>query len=174
MTIAWGRAVTCLLILTILPAAAPAQDVVKLGEFEDWAAYSSGAGDSKVCYVVSQATTRQPAQPERQAYVYLAHRPGKKTYNVVMVYSGHPYASGSAVQVEIGRQAFQLFTHRETAWAADAATDQDLERAMRLGRKMTVRSSPAEGGPSVDTYSLSGVGKAVDRIATACPRDRRR
>ncbi len=174
MTIAWGRAVTCLLVLTILPAAAPAQDVVKLGDFEDWAAYSSGAGDSKVCYVVSEAMARQPAQPERQAYVYLAHRPGKKAYNVVMVYSGYPYASDSIVQVEIGRQEFRLFTHRETAWTADADTDQALERAMRLGRKMTVKSSPAEGNPSVDTYSLTGVAKAIDRISIACPRDRRR
>ena len=119
-------------------------------------------------------TAQKPAKPERQAYVYLAHRPGKKAYNVVMVYAGYPYAAGSAVKIEIGRREFELFTHRETAWAGDAKTDDDLDRAMRLGPERIVRSTPVDGPASTDTYSLAGIAKAVDRINLACPRDRRR
>ena len=175
MTRFWGLAgIGLLLGLSLLPAAARAQDVIKLGDFEKWTAFSAGAGADKVCYVVGQPTAQKPAKPERQAYVYLAHRPGKKAYNVMMVYAGYPYAAGSVVKVEIGRLAFELFTHRETAWTEDAKTDNELERAMRLGREMVVRSTPVDGPASTDTYSLAGIAKAVDRISLACPRDRRR
>ena len=163
-----------LLGLLMLPAASNAQDVIKLGDYENWTAFSAGAGADKVCYVVSQPTAQKPATPERQAYVYLAHRPGRKAYNVVMAYAGYPYAAGSVVKVEIGRLEFELFTHRETAWAGDATTDNELERAMRLGREMIVRSTPVDGPANTDTYSLAGVAKAVDRISLACARDRRR
>ena len=175
MTRFWGLAgFGILLALLMLPAVSSAQDVIKLGDYDDWTAFSAGAGADKVCYVVSQPKAQKPPTPERQAYVYLAHRPGKKAYNVVMVYAGYPYAAGSAVKIEIGRREFELFTHRETAWAGDAKTDDDLERAMRLGREMIVRSTPVDGPASTDTYSLAGIAKAVDRISLACPRDRRR
>ena len=88
---------------------------------------------------------------------------------VVMVYAGYPYKADSEVAVEIGQTTARLFTYRDTAWAADAAGDAALVRAMRAGRRMSVTASPAEGEPSTDIYSLSGVAAALNRIAEACP-----
>ena len=54
-----------LLVAGALICAAPAmaQDVVKLGDFQDWAAFSSGSGADKVCYVASRPTRLQGGAP---------------------------------------------------------------------------------------------------------------
>lgn len=169
MTKYWGPVAFGLLtaLFSTLPAAA--QDVVKLGEYQDWTAYSAGTGADKVCYIVSEPSLRQPGQADRQSFVYITHRPAKKAMGVVMAYAGYPFKPESEAGIEIGKGKFALFTHRDTAWAADADTDDRIVKAMRGGKSMTVKSAPADGAPTSDIYSLNGVGAALKRIGEACP-----
>ncbi len=165
----WGAIGAVLLIAMAASPSSFAQDVVKLGEFEDWTAYASGAGTDKVCYIVGTPEARQPDAGDREASVYITHRPGKKAMGVVMASAGYTFKAGSEATVEIGRGKFTLFTHEGTAWAADSETDERIVRAMRAGRSMTVRSTPAEGAATADVYSLLGVVAALRRIGEACP-----
>ena len=170
MTRYWGPVAFGLLTAlfsTTLPASA--QDVVKLGEYQDWTAYAAGIGADKVCYIVSEPSLRQPGQADRQSFVYITHRPGKKAMGVVMAYAGYPFKPESEAAIEIGKGKFALFTHRDTAWAPDADTDDRIVKAMRGGKSMTVKSAPTDGAPTADIYSLNGVGAALKRIGEACP-----
>lgn len=175
MTRYWGPVAFGLLTAlfsTSLPAAA--QDVIKLGEYQAWTAYSAGTGAEKVCYIVSEPSLRQPGQADRQSFVYITHRPAKKAMGVVMAYAGHPFKPDSEGEIEIGNGKFALFTHRDTAWAADEDADERILKAMRAGKTMTVKTIPAEGAPTADIYSLNGVAAALRRIGEACPPPTRR
>jgi invasion protein IalB len=156
------------LLAALIPSAA-AQDVVKLGEYQDWAAYAAGTGAAKVCYVVAEPSLRQPGQSERKPVMYITHRPGKKLMGVVMAYTGYAFRPDSEAALEIGKAKYALFTHKDTAWASDAETDERIVRAMRAGKSMTVKAQPADGQPTADIYSLNGLVAALKRIGEACP-----
>lgn len=170
MTRYWGMALGGLLIATLTGAMpALAQDVVKLGEYQDWTAYAAGTGNDKVCYIVGEPSLRQPGKADRQSFVYVTHRPAKKAMGVVMAYAGYPFKPESEAGIEIGKGKFALFTHRDTAWANDADADDRIVKAMRGGKSMTVKSAPADGPATTDVYSLNGIGAALKRIGEACP-----
>lgn len=172
MTKSGGLAFLGLLFALAQPAAA--QDVIKLGDYQDWTAYASGTGAAKVCYVVAEPSLRQPGQGERKPVIYITHRPAKKTMGVVMAYAGYPFKPDSEATLEIGKGKYALFTHRDTAWAADADADERIVKAMRAGKSMTVKAVPAEGQPTADIYSLNGISAALRRIEDACPPTRPR
>lgn len=163
-------------LLAALAYASPAnaQDIVKLGEYQDWTAYASGSGADKVCYVVSEPTLRQPGPAARKPMIYITNRPARKAMGVVMAYAGYAFKPDSQASVEIGKGKYALFTHRDTAWAADEEADERIVKAMRAGKSMTVKSVPAEGEATADLYSLNGVAAALKRIGEACPPARQR
>ena len=99
---------------------------------------------------------------------YVSHRPGKKAWSVVMIYSGTPYRPASEAMVEIGQAQFLLFTHTDTSWAGDADADARLVKAMRVGKTMTVHGTDGAGALIADQYSLTGFLAAYRRIGEAC------
>lgn len=165
-----GLAGLGLLATLAITSPTKAQDIVKLGDYQDWTAYASGSGADKVCYVVGEPSLRQPGKSERKPVIYITNRPAKKAMGVVMAYAGYAFKADSQTSLEIGKGKYALFTHRDTAWAADEEADERIVKAMRAGKSMTVKSVPAEGEATADIYSLNGVAAALKRIAEACPR----
>lgn len=137
----------------------------KLGEFQGWTAYAAGKDATKVCYMVGEASGATN-RPERM--VYVAHRPAKKSWSVVMVYPGTAYKDASEATIEIGKSQFALFTYRDTAWAPDAELDAKLIKAMRAGKAMVVHATDHDGAPIADQYSLAGFIAAYRKIGEAC------
>lgn len=144
------------------------QTVTKLGEYKSWTAYVAGKNSQRVCYIVGEAQSDSAAEGRGVRYAYVAHRPAKKAWSVVMIYPGTPWREASEAQVEIGPRRFSLFTYRDTAWADDADADARLVKAMRAGKTMVVHGTDAGGGAIEDTYSLAGFVAAYRRIGEAC------
>jgi hypothetical protein len=162
--------VAALFFLLVLAGPNPparAQNVVKLGEYQSWTAYAAGKDAGRICYIVGQANGAD-APGHAPRYAYVAHRPAKKAWSVVMIFAGAPYKEASGATVEIGRSEFSLFTYRDTAWTPDADTDARLVRSMRVGKTMVVRSVDASGAAIVDQYPLNGFLAAYRRIGEAC------
>jgi invasion protein IalB len=148
-------------------AASAQQAVTKLGDYKSWTAYVAGADAGRVCYIVGQALG-EGSDGGANRYAYVAHRPAKKAWSVVMVYPGKPYRDASPARIDIGKNHFSLFTYKDTAWTADAQTDARLVKAMRTGKTMTVHGVDADGGTIADHYSLAGFIAAYRRIGEAC------
>jgi hypothetical protein len=99
----------------------------------------------------------------------VTHRPAEKSRNVFSVMAGYTYKSDSTVTVTIDGQAFVLFTHNDSAWAPDAATDARLADALRKGSSMVIKGTSSKGTDTTDTYGLKGSGAAFDLINKTCP-----
>ena len=61
-----------------------------------------------------------------------------------------------------------MFTHDDTAWARDAASDSAMVKAMIRGNTMVIRGTSNRGTVTTDTYSLSGFTAAHNAINKAC------
>lgn len=152
-----------------LAATAAAAEPKLLGNHKDWAAYSFEDGGKKVCYVSSMPKSSDPKGAKRgPTYTLVTHRPAENTHDVFNTVVGYPLRKGSEVTVEIDKKSFNLFTDGESGWARDADTDKALVQALRGGTKLVVKGVSQRGTKTADTYSLAGVGDALDAIGTAC------
>lgn len=154
-------------------AAAPARaaDPVSIGIFDNWQAVTFDEGGKKGCYITSRPTKEEGQYSQRgRVYVLVTHRPADKTFDVVSVVAGYTYGDGGDVTVSIDDADYALFTHNDSAWAPDAATDKKLVDAMKKGNRMVVRGVSSRGTKTTDTYSLKGFTRAYQAIAEACPR----
>lgn len=158
-----------LVILLGSTVVASASEPRLIGTFGDWRAFSFTENGKKVCYMASQPKTAVGNYTRRgDIFALVTHRPAEKTRDVFSYITGYPYKANSEVQVTASGRSFKLFTQDETAWAVDAEADRALSSAIRSGSKMIVKGVSKRGTKTTDTFSLSGSGKAYQKITQEC------
>jgi hypothetical protein len=155
-----------------LPAVA-ADTPEKLGEFKAWTAYSSGAGDSKVCYALSKPRMSEPTKVKRDAIYFLINDwPGRKAKSEPEIVPGYEYRDKSTVMAEVGSAKFEFFTKNEGtaggAWLEQQPDEERLVEAMRKSAEIIVVGTSKKGTQTRDTYSLAGLSDALDKVHAAC------
>jgi hypothetical protein len=142
-----------------------------VGTFGDWGAYQSQAGKTKICYVLAQPKDRQPAALKRDpAYMFISSRPAEGVHNEVSVIMGFPLKEGGPeAKAEIGANAFDLVAKGENAWIKNAAEEGQFVDAIKKGAKLIVKIASKKGNVTTDTYSLSGISQALERVQKDCP-----
>lgn len=158
-----------LAVAPILPAPAEAQEIRQLGSYDHWRAFMFEEDGNRVCYMASQPQKDEGDYTRRgDIHAMVTHRPERGIENEVSFIIGYPFQEDSRVTVVIDGTEFTLFTHQDTAWAPDSATDNQLVQNMIQGREMIVRGTSARGTDTTDTYSLIGFTNAHNAISEAC------
>ena len=161
--------VACLGLHVGNAAAAPRSKLV--GEFKQWSAHEIREGRAKTCYAHGEPAKQTGKYKTRgRTFIQVTHRPAEGTWNEVGITAGYSYRRDSEAIVRIDKRRFVLFTDKDTAWAKDARQDRKLVRALKKGRKMTVKATSSRGTVTIDTYSLSGFTKAYQAMGRACKR----
>lgn len=161
-------ALTALLALSTF-GSANAQTPQLVEAFNDWAAYSVDGQNGKVCYVASQPKDQQPAGVNRDpVFFMISHWQGRNVRNEASIIIGYPFAENSKVTTDIDGSTFSMFTKGDGAWMENVAEENRLVEAMKAGSKMVVRGTSSRGTNTTDTYSLSGVTAAINKIASIC------
>ncbi|MBN8944444.1 MAG: hypothetical protein J0H01_33360 [Rhizobiales bacterium] len=151
-------------------AAAPAaggQQGAAVAQFGDWGVFTSATPRGKVCYAASQPKTRAPANLQRDpAFFFITSRPGENVRNEISLTLG--FALRGDATVAVGPTSFPMWTQEKGAWVKNAAEEGRIITAMRSGSQLTVRSTSQRGNVTTDTYSLTGLAQALDRVAQEC------
>jgi|SRR5580658_247602 hypothetical protein len=156
-------------LLAIASARAETPAPKLLGEYRDWAAYSMAGARGDICYAVSKPKKLEPAKMKRaEAHLLVTHRPAEKQNNVVSVELGYNTAKDSTASVLVGKDRFDFFTEKQTAWARDSDTDKAVVTAMARASDLMAKAKPAAGGETTDAYSLAGFSDALAQIDKAC------
>ncbi|MCW6508035.1 hypothetical protein [Lichenifustis flavocetrariae] len=143
-----------------------------VGTFGDWGVYVSQGPKSKVCYALGQPSARAPASMKKDAaYIFISNRPGEGVHNEVSIMTGVPLKEGAAgAKAEIGSTGYDLVAKGQNAFVKNAAEEgQFVGTLKRRGARLVVKLLSARSGTVTDTYSLSGVQQALDRVAKECP-----
>jgi hypothetical protein len=165
-----ARTILAILAVASLPTAAAAQQPANIGTFSDWAAYAVDTGKGKICYALAQPSDRKPDGLNRDpAYLFISTRPGEQVKNEVSVILGFPARNGSEATVSIGGTPFSLYTKEDGAWVRETGDEARLVDAMRRGRDLVLKATSTRGNVTTDTYSLSGITAALDKVSEACP-----
>jgi len=155
--------------MMISAGAAKADDPALLGQFNDWAAYTYKAADTKVCYVSSRPKASEPKNVKRDpAFFLVTNMPGRKVKGEVSTIIGYPFKKESSAELAIDDAKFTLFTNADGAWADTPDTERKIVAAMKAGKSLMVKGTSWRGTDTQDTYSLDGISAAIDAIDKAC------
>jgi hypothetical protein len=152
-------------------SADPTEQAVLLGQFDGWGAYKATPGGKKVCFALAKPTsaTTEPANKKRDpSYAFISTRPSEKVKNEVSVIVGYPQKSGIDASAAIGTTTYVMYTQNDGAWVKNAADEAQMVTAMRKGGDLVVKSESGKGTKSTDTFSLKGIGPALDKVAEEC------
>ncbi|MEQ9146015.1 MAG: hypothetical protein RLO08_16830 [Parvibaculaceae bacterium] len=157
-------------------ATAQAEEPKLLGKYNDWTAYSYGSGSSRICYVMSEPKQMRPRGANRgDVFLMVTHRPEQNVRNEISMRVGYPFSDRSRPFAQIGSDKFQMFTgvseggeNRYWAWLEDTDDEGRMAGAMRRGSSMTVKGTSERGTLTTDSYSLSGVTAALNKIDETC------
>jgi hypothetical protein len=140
-----------------------------IGGANGWDAWSFTEKSGKVCYLVGHPEKSEPANLNRgRVDAVVTHRPSEKTFNVVNFDLGYPVKPDSSAELDIDGKKTPLFTDKDAAWTADAATDKQTAEALAKGHHAILKASSARGTATTDTYALDGFKAALDAIDKGC------
>ena len=150
----------------------PEEQAVLLGQFGDWGAYKANPGGKDVCFALAKPTSAvtQPAGRNRDpSYAFISTRPSEKVRNEVSVIVGYSQKAGFDATATIdGSTKYAMYTQDDGAWIKNAAEEAQMVAALRKGGKLVVTSESGRGTKTTDTYSLKGLGEALDKVTAEC------
>ena len=137
--------------------------------FGDWGAYTAVAGKSKTCYALAEPKERLPAALKRdKAYIFVSTRPAEGVKNEVSIIMGFDVKADSSPRSEVGTTGFDMVAQKDKLWVRNAAEEGHLLDAMRKGQRLIVKATSLRGNNTSDSYSLSGLAQALDRVQKEC------
>ena len=142
---------------------------LKLGIFGEWGAYQT-QGKPKTCYALAKPKSREPKTLSREsAYVFISTRPSENVKNEIAIIMGFSMKDGSEASAEIGSNTFSLLAKGANAWVKNPAEESQFIAAMKKGSKLVVTADSVKGKTTTDTYVLTGLGQALDKVHKECP-----
>ena len=151
----------------LLSGAAIAAPIKSIGKHGSWEAFAIEDKSGKVCYAAT-SPDKKKSENKTPTFFMVTHGPGKNNANVVSLTTGFKFKEKSEVEIGIGKVKHKLFTKDDGAWAVNAEIDKAIIKAMREGKNITMKVTPAKGKAMVDTYSLEGFNQAITVINKAC------
>lgn len=155
-------------LLAAAPAAAEQKLITQSGS---WRAIEATQGRKHLCFVISTPKERLPAGLRRDpGSLFVTLKPkGQRVASEMSVQFGFRLAKdGHAVVVD--DHSFALTPGGETAWLRAEADEDDIVRAMRAGRTLTVTARSARGNATTDVYDLIGFTAAFEELQKRCRR----
>ena len=151
-------------------AAAPVAGATKLGTFGDWTAYATKDSKGKVCYAVSQPTSRKPSGLTRDpGFVFVTQKPKENVVDEVSFVLGFPAKDkGAGDTADVKGTTYDLFGRGHTAWTKAIADQRKLVADMKSGKDLVTKIASVSGHVTTDTYSLNGFSKALDASVKGC------
>ena len=153
-----------------LAAHANAQSVELVETQGAWGLYADSATPKQVCFLAAQPQAVEPVGANRgPIYFYISAWPkdGVKTEPSAKV--GYPIDANKDMSVTIGDETIKLFAKGERGFVSDAGEESKLIESMKQGSTAVVKATSERGTDTTDTYSLSGISAALNKMAETCP-----
>jgi invasion protein IalB len=154
---------------TAAPAAAGQGQAMLLETAGKWQAFSSQQGRSKVCYALSKAESRMPANlKDVDGLLFVATRPAEGVRNEISFVMNFDLKEDVEHQAIIGSERFALVAKGKNMWLKNPAEEPRMLDALRKGSGLEVKGTSKRGNPTSDKYSLAGMSQTVKRAEDAC------
>ena len=134
-----------------------------------WQAFSSQQGRTKVCYALSKAETRLPANLKGvDGMLFVSSRPTEGVRNEISLVMNFDLKEDGEHQAIIGEERFALVAKGQHMWLKNPAEEPRMLDSLRKGAALEIKGTSKRGNPTSDKYSLAGLTQTVKRAEDAC------
>jgi hypothetical protein len=134
-----------------------------------WQAFSSQQGRSKICYALSKAESRSPANlKDVEGLLFISSRPGEGVRNEISLVMNFDLKEDVEHQAIIGSDRYALVAKGQNVWLKNPAEEGRMLDALRKGSGLEIKGTSKRGNPTSDKYSLAGISQIVKRAEDAC------
>ncbi|MFC5422116.1 MAG: hypothetical protein DI537_14885 [Stutzerimonas stutzeri] len=134
-----------------------------------WQAFSSQQGRSKICYALSKAESRSPANlKDVEGLLFISSRPGEGVRNEISLVMNFDLKEDVEHQAIIGSDRFALVAKGQNVWLKNPAEEGRMLDALRKGSGLEIKGTSKRGNATSDKYSLAGISQIVKRAEDAC------
>ncbi len=157
-------------MLTITLASAASAQAVDLVEKQGtWSLYADQANPKSICFIASQPLAVEPLGANRgPIFFYISAWPKEGVKAEPSIKVGYPVKPDAEMSVTVGTDTFKLFVKGERGFVQDPNEELKLVEALKKGSNAFVKAVSARGTATTDTYSLSGISAALDKLAATC------
>jgi hypothetical protein len=165
------RKLTATAILALaLAGTASAQTVDLVEKQGSWSLYADKAEPKSICFIAAQPAAVEPLGANRgPIFFYISAWPKEGVKAEPSIKVGYNVKPGAEISVTVGTDTFKLFVKGERGFVQDPNDELKLLEALKKGSNAFVKSTSARGTATTDTYSLSGLTAALDKLAATCP-----
>lgn len=143
---------------------------VQIEKYGDWGVFVAQSGKEKTCYALASPKERSPAALKRDpAYVFISNGPSADIRGEVSVILGYAVKEDGDAKAEVGGSSVELVAKGNSAWIKNLAKQAQFIEALKNGSKLIVKAPSVKGNMTTDTYSLSGLSQALDKVQKECP-----
>ena len=154
----------------LVAAEAKAQTVALVDNQGTWSLYADTAVPKQVCFVASAPQAVEPIGANRgPIYFYISAWPKDGIKMEPSVKAGYPVKADKDMTVTIGTDTFKMFAKGDRGFVSDPTEELKLIESMKKGENAVVKGTSVKGTNTIDTYSLTGLSQALDKMATTCP-----
>lgn len=162
-------AVLVVAFCTTVTTVSAAPTVNKSETFSDWSLYVDDATPHQFCFVTSEPKSSEPAGASRDdPRLYISAWPKDGIKSEVSFRMGFPVKSNGDGKATVSPASFAVFGANDRAYVADAIQELKLVDAMKKGSKLEVAVTSERGTRVTDSYSLSGLGQALQKLQDTC------
>jgi hypothetical protein len=140
-----------------------------VAQFGTWTVYSAASGRAKTCYALGQPSERKPELKRDPAYLFVSTRPAESVRNEVSIVMGFDVKPDSTPTAQIGTASFDMVAKGSNLWVKNAAAEGQFVDGLRKGGRLVVKAPSKRGNLTTDTYPLTGLAQALDRVHKDCP-----
>lgn len=134
-----------------------------------WQAFSSQQGRSKICYALSKAESRTPANlKDVEGLLFISSRPSEGVRNEISLVMNFDLKEDVEHQAIIGSDRFVLVAKGQNVWLKNPAEEGRMLDALRKGSALEIKGTSKRGNATSDKYSLAGIAQIVKRAEEAC------
>jgi hypothetical protein len=134
-----------------------------------WQAFSSQQGRTKVCYALSKAESRLPANlKDVEGLLFVSNRPTEGVRNEISFVMNFDLKEDVEHQAIIGTERFALVAKGQNMWLKNPAEEPRMLDSLRKGSDLEIKGTSKRGNPTTDKYSLAGLTQTVKRAEDAC------
>jgi invasion protein IalB len=171
MTTSHNRRIGATAALTLLIATgASAQTVDLVTTAGSWSLYADKATPKQVCFIAAQPQSIEPQGANRgPIYFYISAWPKDGIKTEPSIKAGYTIAAGKPMTITIGNDSFKLFAKGDRGFVANPTEELKLIEAMKTGENAVVQGTSARGTATTDTYALTGIADALQKLAETCP-----
>jgi invasion associated locus B (IalB) protein len=170
MSISRSIALPALALSAWLVSSANAQSVALVDHQGTWSVYADTASPKEVCFVAAQPQAVEPIGANRgPIYFYISAWPKDGIKLEPSVKAGYPVKPDKDMTVTIGSDTFKMYGKGDRGFILDPTEELKLIESMKKGSSAVVKGISAKGTGTTDTYSLTGLAQALDKMATTCP-----